>query len=46
MFFPYIGLCKKNVTPPGLGYFWPQGYNVNKLGRSSLGDASYQIQRL
>ena len=27
-------------------HFWPQGYNLNKLGRGSLGDASYQISRL
>ena len=25
----------------GAGKFWPQGYNLNKLGRGSLGDASY-----
>ena len=30
----------------GGGQFWPQGYNLNKLGRDSLGDASYQISRL
>ena len=28
----------KHVTT-GAGYFWPQGYNLNKLGRSALGDA-------
>ena len=26
---------------PGQGLFWPQGYNLNKLGRSPLGDATY-----
>ena len=37
----------KHVTHGGGGgQFWPQGYNLNKLGRDSLGDASYQISRL
>ena len=27
----------------GWGHFWPQGLNLNKLGRGSLGDATYQI---
>ena len=31
---------------PWVGPFWPQGYNLNKLGRGSQGDASYQISRL
>ena len=35
----------KHVTPKA-GHFWPQGYNLNKLGRGSLGDATYQILRL
>ena len=35
--FPYISLCK-HVTP--------LGYNLNKLGRSLLGDATDQISRL
>ena len=26
--------------------FWPQGHNLNKLGRGLLGDAKYQISRL
>ena len=34
----------KHVTPWG-GHFWPQGYNLNKLGRGLLGDATYQISR-
>ena len=31
---------------PGVGNFWPQGHNLNKLGRGLLGDAPYQISRL
>ena len=26
--------------------FWSQGHNLNKLGRSPLGNATYQISRL
>ena len=33
----------KNVTP-GAGHFWPEGHNLNKLGRGLLGDATYQYQ--
>ena len=44
MVFP-IRAYVKHVTH-GAGQFWPQGYNLNKLGRGSLGDASYQISRL
>ena len=44
MFFP-INAYVRHVTP-GAGHFWPQGYNLNKVGRWSLGDASYQISRL
>ena len=49
--FSYISLCK-TCDPPqvggGGGHFWPQGYNLNKLGRGPLGDASctYQISKL
>ena len=25
------------------GHFWPQGHNLNKLGRSQVCDATYQI---
>ena len=25
------------------GYFWPQGQNFSKLGRSAVDDATYQI---
>ena len=35
----------KHVTP-GLGHFWPQGYNLNKLDRGLLGDTIYQISRV
>ena len=38
---PYISLCK--IFDPRAGLFWPQGYNLNKLGRGPLGDATYQI---
>ena len=41
--FPYIGLCK--ACDPLGGHFWRQGYDLNKLGRGSQGDASYQISR-
>ena len=41
--FPYIGLCK--TCDPGAGHFWHRRY-LNKLGRGSLGDASYQISSL
>ena len=43
--FPYISLCK-TCDPPGWAYFWPKGDNLDKLGRSSLDDATYQIPRL
>ena len=36
--FPYISLCK---TCDLLGAFWPQGDNLNKLGKGLLGDAIY-----
>ena len=29
---PYISLCN-TCDPPGQGQFWPQGHNLNKLGR-------------
>ena len=41
---PYKSLCK-HVTS-GRDHFWPPGYNLNKLGRGLLGDATYQISRL
>ena len=49
MCVPYICLCK-TCDPGGGGGgggpFWPQGYNLNKLGKGSLGDISYQISKL
>ena len=27
-------------------FFWPPGYNLNKLGRGPLGDVTYQMSRL
>ena len=41
---PYVNLCK--TCAPEAGHFWPQGYNLNKLGRGPLGDATYQISKL
>ena len=35
----------KHVTS-GHAHFWPQGDNLNKHGRSQLGDATNQILRL
>ena len=37
---PYISLSKV------CDQFWPQGSNLNKLGRGPPDDASYQISRL
>ena len=34
----------KHVTS-GRGHFWPQGRNLNTLGRCPLGDATYQISK-
>ena len=42
LFFPIFKVYVRHVTR-GQVHFWPQGYNLNKLGRGSLGDASYQI---
>ena len=36
--FSYISLCKI-CDPLGWGNFWPQGHNLNKLGRGPLDDA-------
>ena len=44
MLFP-IQAYVKHATP-GAGPFWPEGYNLNKLGRGPLGDATYQILKL
>ena len=39
---PYISLCK--TCDLRQGHFWPPGHNLNKLGRSPLGDATYQFK--
>ena len=39
--FPYVSLCK--TCKAWAAHFWPQGHNLNKLGRGPLGDATYQI---
>ena len=45
MFFHYISLCK--ICDPWCGViFWPEGDNLNKLGRVPLGYATYQISML
>ena len=31
---------------PGAGPFWPQGHNLNTLGRGPLGNAINQMSRL
>ena len=31
---------------PGRVNIWPQGHNLNKIGRGPLVDATYQISRL
>ena len=36
--FPYISLYIK-CDPSGQAHFWPQGHNLNKLGRGPLDDA-------
>ena len=43
--FLTILLYLKHVTRDG-AIFGPMWHNLNKLGRGSLGDASYQISRL
>ena len=37
---PYISQCE--TCDPRASYFWPQGYNLNKIGRGLLDDATYQ----
>ena len=44
--FPYIYKSIKKHVTPGWAHFWPQGHNLNKLGRGPLGDATYQISRI
>ena len=41
---PYISLCI--ACDPGVGYFWPRGHNLYKLGRGLLGNDIYQISKL
>ena len=41
--FPSISLCK---TFDPKGHYWSQGYDLSKLGRGQLGEATYQISRL
>ena len=31
-----------NKWAPGRSHFWPQGYNLNNLGRSPLDEVTYQ----
>ena len=40
-----ISLCE-TCDPRGRPILWPQGHYLNKLGRGSLDDATYQISRL
>ena len=44
VFFSILAFAK-HVTL-GRDYFWPQLHNLNKLGKGSLDDATYQISRL
>ena len=39
-----MSLCKTG-DPLGGAIFWPQGYNVNNLGRGPLNEATYQISK-
>ena len=39
--FPYISQCR--TCDPRAEPFLAKGYNLNKLGRGPLGDATYQI---
>ena len=34
------------MRPPWQTHIWPQGHNLNKLGRGLLGDATYQVSML
>ena len=42
--FPIYAYVKYVTLGPG--HYWPQGDNLNKLGRGLLGHATYQISRL
>ena len=35
-----------NMCSPGWANFWPQGHNLNKLGRGPLDDTTYEISML
>ena len=45
MFFNILAYLK-HVTPGAGPFFWPQAYNLYRLGSGSLGDATYQISKL
>ena len=36
----------KLCDPRGVPMLWPQGHNLNEIGRGLLDDATYQIPRL
>ena len=39
-------LCLQgHLLGPERGHFWPQGYNLNNLGRGPLGEAKYQLSK-
>ena len=44
IFFTLSGY--KTCNPLGRANNWPQGHNLNKLGRGPLDDATYQISRV
>ena len=45
---PVYSMCISHISlcDPREAHFWPQGHNLNKLGRDLLDDATYQISRL
>ena len=44
IFSCFLITCVKHVTPGA--HFWPQGHNLNKLGKGALDNAIYQISML
>ena len=44
-YISYISLCL-TCDPQERAHFWHQGYDLNKLGRSLLDNATYQLLRL
>ena len=46
--FKVFLLCSyvSNLWPPGRGPIWPQGHDMNNLGKGPLGDATYKISKL